>query len=101
MSWKPNPNMISELQRNPQVRQGLREMAEELRDTVEPNAKAIMPRKGHRLVEVVEQGDTVYVSMTAHGAHLDEFGSRNNPPYAPMRTGISALGLRLEADPKS
>lgn len=29
-------------------------------------------------------------------AHLVEWGSVNNPPYAPMRRGILAAGLRLD-----
>lgn len=32
-------------------------------------------------------------------AHLVEWGSRNNPPYAPMRRGVLALGLRFDPSP--
>lgn len=29
--------------------------------------------------------------------HLVEYGSANNPPYAPLRRGVRAAGLRLDA----
>lgn len=32
--------------------------------------------------------------------HLIEFGSENNPVYAPMRRAARALGLRLKETPK-
>lgn len=28
--------------------------------------------------------------------HLVEFGSQNNPPYAPLRRGVRAAGVRLD-----
>ncbi|MEA2689625.1 MAG: hypothetical protein QOD51_2232, partial [Candidatus Eremiobacteraeota bacterium] len=28
--------------------------------------------------------------------HLSEYGSKNNPPYAPARRGVRASGLRFE-----
>lgn len=32
--------------------------------------------------------------------HLVEFGSTNNPTYAPLRRGIRAVGLRLDQSPQ-
>lgn len=34
------------------------------------------------------------------GWHWVEFGSSNNPPYAPLRRGIRAAGLRLDVSAK-
>lgn len=34
-------------------------------------------------------------------AHLIEFGSINNPPYAPFRRGIGAAGLRFDDTPST
>lgn len=33
-------------------------------------------------------------------AHLVEWGSVNNPPYAPFRNAIETLGLRFDPHPK-
>lgn len=33
-------------------------------------------------------------------AHLVEWGSVNNEPYAPLRRGVAAAGLRLHEAPK-
>lgn len=41
------------------------------------------------------------VMATDPFGHLVEWGSANNPPYAPLRRGVLAAGLRLdEAPPK-
>lgn len=36
------------------------------------------------------------VETTDPFGHIIEFGSVNNPPYAPLRTGVRAAGLRLD-----
>lgn len=41
-------------------------------------------------------GITVY--STDWAAHLVEFGSANNPAYAPFRRAASALGLKLRGE---
>lgn len=45
------------------------------------------------VVEDDEQG--VSVGNTDPFFHLTEFGSVNNPPYAPLRRAIRAEGLRI------
>lgn len=100
-TFKPNSRADEELRREPAIRAKLSEVAGELRDLVGARAKPIMPRRGREIAEVVHEDGKVYVALTAHGAHFDEFGSRNNPPYAPMRRSIDSLGLRLEQAPKS
>ncbi len=43
-------------------------------------------------VEVVDDGDGVYVRTLYSFAHLDEWGSSNNPPTAAMRTSAAEAG---------
>ncbi len=90
---------------NPQRRS---ELARELRDSgalleLGESVKAAMERE----TPIGETGDTiekyyvrVYPTMVRIGNrdfafHLTEFGSKNNPPYAPMRRALQALGIRL------
>lgn len=49
-----------------------------------------------RRFTVEVDGNDVAVGNTDFAAHLVEFGSANNPPYAPLRRGVRAAGLRLE-----
>lgn len=58
-----------------------------------------MPRHRGDVVTVDESGTEVRVVNTDHGAHLQEFGSRNNPPHAPLRRGARAAGMRLTDTP--
>lgn len=47
-------------------------------------------------VAVDASGGEVRVITTDPFWHLIEFGSMNNPPYAPIRRGVRAAGLRLD-----
>lgn len=47
-------------------------------------------------VEADRRGASITVHSTDFAAHIVEFGSRNNPPYAPFRKAAAALGLRLK-----
>lgn len=51
-------------------------------------------------IRVDESGDVVRVKTTDPAGHLIEWGSVNNPPYAPFREGIARAGFRLEPKPK-
>lgn len=48
---------------------------------------------------VVEDGET-YVVTRDFAGHMVEWGSINNPPYAPLRRGVRAAGLELRELPK-
>jgi hypothetical protein len=50
-------------------------------------------------VEIVD--DEVRLGSGDPVAHIVEWGSVNNPPYAPIRRGVRAVGLRLDESPKS
>lgn len=61
-------------------------------------APRIMPRDGGPAVDVqTSYGDT-YVVNRDHGGHLAEWGSKNNPPYSPLRRAVRALGLKFSAE---
>lgn len=97
----PNPNFEREAELDPRLLAQRAKLAREVADLVAANSANIMPRKGHKVAEVVQEGGTVYVVHTPHGAHIDEFGSRNNPPRAPIRRAADALGLALRESPRS
>ena len=59
-----------------------------------------MPRKGGENIVVQQDGAAVAVVNTDYAAHLVEFGSKNNPPHAPLRRGALAAGLALVESPK-
>lgn len=79
----------------------LNEMADKVVDGVEGQAR----RFAHtgRFAESIEKTDVkktaegkgITVTSTDRDAHIIEWGSVNNPPYAPFRKAASSLGLRL------
>lgn len=54
-----------------------------------------MPRRGADTIVLDVSTDGVRLVNTDHGGHLMEWGSRNNPPHAPLRRGVRAAGLHL------
>jgi hypothetical protein len=95
-----NKNFESEVEAQSEHRAGLREVAEGVKRGAEAAVRSIggpwMPRKDHDVIEVGEDEDGVYVANTAHSGHLEEYGSQNNPPYAPLRQGAQSAGLRVD-----
>jgi hypothetical protein len=51
-------------------------------------------------IDVIEINGRVYLRTNDFAGHMVEFGSVNNPPYAPLRKGVRAAGLRLDETPK-
>lgn len=90
----PNPNFALEKQR--EYIDGLKAIGQDVRERAYYVKNDVMPNKDRSGVEVVESGGKVYVANTDHGGHIDEFGSVNSQPYAPLRTAARAAGLRLE-----
>lgn len=70
------------------------------RTLIKPAVEAATPRgasgQAHRSVRVDRDGDTVRILSTDPFWHLIEWGSVNNPAYAPLRRGARAAGLRLD-----
>lgn len=96
MMFIPNPNFLNELLEQPDYTAALKKAAEPAASAAESFAHHAMPRKGRKRVEVAEVDGKVYISNSNYGAHLEEFGSVNNPPYAPLRRGATAAGLTLK-----
>ena len=99
--FRRNPRLEQQLQRQPQLRRALTEFAEDAQRHAEGFMQAAggpwMPRKGSRSsTKVVTEGDEVRLVNLDHAGHLQEWGSRNNPPHAPLRRGVRAAGLRLD-----
>lgn len=99
--FKSNQRLAEELSRQPEYREGLKRAAEPARQQADLMARAArapwMRRRGaRRVVDIYEDADEVGIVNTDHAGHLQEFGSRNNPPHAPLRRGARAAGLRLE-----
>jgi hypothetical protein len=76
----------------------LRENAERVKDSAE-RATPIGETQDtiHRYV-ITEYPTMVRVGNTDPFFHLTEWGSVNNPPYAPLRSGVVNAGLRLDED---
>lgn len=100
MAFLPNPDAVPELMEDELIREGLGRAVEPARELAEHYAPGIMDRPGRRQIEVVVREDGVYLANTAYGAAIEEFGSRNNPPYAPLRRAAQEAGIRFEEAPK-
>jgi hypothetical protein len=100
MRFDANPGFEREIQADPDYQAGITRVAEEARTVVEQLTHHIMPRYRTRMIRLVREGGETFVVNTNYGGHLDEWGSIHNPPYAPMRRGIRAAGLRLDESPK-
>lgn len=96
MKYIPSLDGLDELEQDPEYIEGLRKIGLDVRDRAFYVKHKIMPRKSHQQVEVTEIDGRIFVVNTDYGGHLDEYGSVNNPPYAPLRTAVRAAGLRLE-----
>lgn len=95
-AFKRNPRLTKELAREPWAR----EVLEENVDAVEREAQLASPLGddfvgyyGRFKKRVGALSGTV--GNTDVASHLVEYGSVNNPPYAPLRRGVMAAGLRF------
>jgi hypothetical protein len=55
-------------------------------------------RRQSQTIVVQQDGDATYVVNTDYAGHLMEWGSRNNPPHAPLRRAVRAAGLSLREE---
>lgn len=102
MSFRRNAKLEQELERTPAMRRTLRAAAEDVRQAAEHAAPRGTSRRGVAKQFRVAQdnaGETI-VTNDDPFFHLVEFGSANNPPYAPLRRGARAAGLRLDEQAK-
>jgi hypothetical protein len=92
--FAPNPLRVAEVEK-----QGLaRALAKEKAQDVKKQAEDIAPvhtgfYEEHFILRSLARG--YRVGNTDPFAHLVEWGSVNNEPYAPLRRGVAASGLKL------
>lgn len=93
-SFERNPRLEEELERDPRMTAHLRATA----TTVAVSVRATAPKTtGYYRKRVRPRGTRVVAEDFAW--HLVEYGSVNNTPYAPLRRGTRAAGLRLDENP--
>lgn len=100
MRFLPDPTVRQQVERQAAFKRAVTGHAERAATQV----RAVAPRgesgRYQRSIVVIDQGDTVAVASTDFAAHIVEWGSVNNPPYAPLRRGARAAGLDLKQDQK-
>lgn len=99
MTFVPEPGFEDQARREGIAAAERFKAAERIRDA----AKRAAPGGGTgayaRSLEALRDGTVVRVLTTDPAGHLVEFGSVNNQPYAPIRTGVSDAGYDLAEDP--
>lgn len=97
-AFLPNPDFEREFVAEEETREGLARLAEPARELADNFSPHIMRRRGPQF-QLVIRDDGVYLVDTAHGGAIEEWGSRNNAPFAPLRRGVLGAGFRLEEVP--
>jgi hypothetical protein len=100
--FRANPDLAEELLADAETREGIANAVEPARALAETYARPIMPRAGRKLAEIVITSEGIHLALTAHGGHIDEYGSiaRNVSANAPLRRAADAHSLRIEDTPK-
>lgn len=101
MKFTLNEHGVEEVIKSNDVSRFLEHAAGQVADAVENQAERFQQTRhfagsieSHH-PEATARGQRVTVDSSDFAAHIIEFGSSNNPPYAPFRKAASALGLRL------
>lgn len=91
--FEANPELLDELASEPGVARAMLEVAENLSQTI---ADMTPERTGaaRAKISAIAEGRTVRVLTEDRAGHLIEWGSANNPAYAPFRRGVERSGLR-------
>jgi hypothetical protein len=100
--FRRNRHLVDELRDTPEMNRTLKSVA----NRTAAAARAAAPDGGPHIgvrerIRAVQddQGTRVEIFDVA-GASI-EFGSKNNPTYAPLRRGASAAGLHLREAPRA
>ena len=98
----PNPSFIAELQVEDETVQAFEEAAQAVADEANELRHQFYREEGAVLVrnESSRINLNVYVVNVDPGGHMDEWGSVNNEPYAPLRRGVENAGLEFQPLPK-
>lgn len=93
-SFKPNPFFEQEMaaQVRPRV---LVPAARKVAAAASRHVHLTRPDRSRRPIEVAEVDGDIAVANTNFGGPIEEFGSRNNPAYMPLRRGVSEAGYQL------
>lgn len=92
--FRRNPLFERQMRADPGYESGLAKIAGRGADKI--RAAAPTGGTGYYRRSVRSQGTSIVISDPFW--HLIEWGSANNPPYAPIRRGIRAAGLHLKDD---
>lgn len=99
----PDPDFDEAASKDPEIREGLRRAAEPLAAQADSMARAEsapwMPRSGHELVEITDDGEDIWVAITDYAAHLYEYGGARSPVSAPLRRAAMAAGFEVVEQP--
>lgn len=93
--FRPNPNFKREVEREVEFRQALMIPARAAAALANALGHRIMPKGKGPTIKVEADLDGVRIVNHAYGSHIDEYGSANNPAYAPLRRGVRAAGLKF------
>lgn len=98
MFFRKNPNFDKELSAEEAFRQGMKTgPAAAIKSSVEQVAPTGATGNYADSIEVNELPDgSIVVATTDFAGHIVEWGSVNNPAYAPLRRGVRAAGARLD-----
>jgi hypothetical protein len=95
--FRPNPDFDEEIKEDEDYKKVVLGLGQVLAAEI----KAVAPRgETADYVDSIESDEDGSVGTTDPFGHLVEWGSVNNPAYAPIRRGVSAAGLRLEEEDK-
>jgi hypothetical protein len=97
MRFRANPNLQAELEREAQFQAGLAANAQSAAAEARGLAHRIMPKNRGQDIVVEEDDGQVVIVNHDYGSHLDEFGSKQNPTYAPLRRGARTAGLKFRS----
>lgn len=99
-NFKPNPAALTQLRADPAYQRLVRRRANDALTAAEHAAPIGETQDYIHSLSIVEVRGRSYLSSNDFAAHLVEYGSANNPAYAPLRRGVRAAGLDLREDPK-
>lgn len=91
----PNPLATEQMERDPHFRFGMALVAQD----VAGHVMSLGPRKTgafRNSIDSESDGEQTVVRSTDIAAGFIEYGTVNNPAYAPFRRAIAAVGLRYE-----
>jgi hypothetical protein len=98
----PNPGFVKELELDEKTVDAYVKAAEASADNANDLRHRFYREEGAVLVrnESSRVHLNVYIVNTDSGGHMDEWGSVNNEPYAPLRRGVENAGLEFQPLPK-